>query len=113
MQHDDVGSAKGGKADRRDGERRRSLKGGRIIYGNLSMSMDCMIRNLSAHGAKLDFAGGVMVPGEFYLFVTGDHLIARATVAWRSPSSVGVRFLEPLVHPRQHPDPRIGHLHLY
>lgn len=83
-----------------------------MIYGNLSLSMDCTIRSLSATGARLDFTGGEVVPDEFYLFVTGDHLIARAAVAWRSAGGIGVRFLEPLVIPSQHPDPRIAHLHL-
>ncbi|MFO1184791.1 MAG: PilZ domain-containing protein [Bauldia sp.] len=108
----DEGAAGSDAANRRSGQRRRALKGGRIIYGNLSMSMDCTVRNLSPSGARLEFEGGDAVPDEFYLFITGDHVIARVGVAWRRVAAVGVHFLEPLVHPKDHPDTRIGHLHL-
>lgn len=112
MQNEDAAPPKAGAVDHRAGPRRRSLKGGRIIYGNLSLSMDCMVRSMSSSGARLEFAGGGVAPDEFYLFITADHLIARVAIAWRSATAVGVRFLEPLVHPRQHPDPRIQHLRL-
>ena len=102
-----------GPAERRLEPRPRALKAGRVLFGNFNMSYDCQVRNLSAHGARVRLEGNVSVPNEFYLYVVGDAVIAHAEAIWRTPTEMGVRFLEPLVDPAKHPDHRINKLQLY
>jgi hypothetical protein len=96
--------------DRRHSERHRSLKAGRIVFGNLAMSYDVTIRNMSDTGARLQVDANANVPGEFYFIVTADHLVARAHVVWRTPREVGIHYLEPLRSIRDHPDPRVARM---
>lgn len=77
--------------NRRKDERIRSLKGGRIILNNRSSIMDCMVRNLSAGGAKLVLSVPASLPDEFDLrFEDGkEHACA---IRWRSVKEFGVSF---------------------
>jgi hypothetical protein len=97
-------------ADRRHSERHRSLKAGRIVFGNLALSYDVVIRNMSDTGARLQVDANANVPGEFYFIVVADRLVARAHVVWRTPHEVGIHYLEPLRSIRDHPDPRIARM---
>lgn len=96
--------------DRRHSERHRSLKAGRIVFGNLSISFDVIIRNMSDTGARLQVDSNANVPGEFYFIITADHLVARANVVWRTPREIGIQYLEPLRSIREHPDPRVARM---
>jgi hypothetical protein len=96
--------------DRRQGERHRSLKAGRIVFGNLSISYDVIIRNMSDTGARLQVDANANVPGDFYFIITADHLVARAHVVWRTPREIGIHYLEPLRSIRDHPDPRVARM---
>jgi hypothetical protein len=100
----------GHPADRRHSERHRSLKAGRIVFGNLAISYDVVIRNMSDTGARLQVDANANVPGEFYFIVTADHLVARSHVVWRTPREVGIHYLEPLRSIRDHPDPRVARM---
>jgi hypothetical protein len=96
--------------DRRHSERHRSLKAGRIVFGNLAISYDVIIRNMSDSGARLQVDANANVPGDFYFIVVADHLVARAHVVWRTPKEVGIHYLEPLRSIRDHPDPRVARM---
>lgn len=78
--------------NRRKDERTRSLKGGRIIINNRNSVMDCMVRNLSARGAKLVLSMPSSLPDDFELrFEDGkEHVCA---VRWRNAKELGVEFL--------------------
>lgn len=78
--------------NRRKNERTRSLKGGRIILNNRNSAMDCMVRNLSAGGAKLVLTVPLSLPDDFELrFEDGkEHACA---VRWRNAKEFGVEFL--------------------
>lgn len=96
--------------DRRQSPRHRALKAGRIVFGNLSLSYDCTIRNMSETGARLQVEANANIPNEFYFIVTADHLVARANVVWRTSREVGIHYLEPLRSIRDHPDPRVARM---
>ena len=55
--------------------------------------LDCVVRDLSAGGARLRVADGGAVPQEFELFLkqTGEYRPAR--VRWRRPTEVGIAFM--------------------
>ncbi|MBV1697908.1 MAG: PilZ domain-containing protein [Hyphomicrobiales bacterium] len=56
--------------------------------------IDCTMTDLSAAGARLDVAKGIELPDYFVLVLSHDgHLRRQCSVAWRSPTSVGVEFI--------------------
>lgn len=78
--------------DRRLSMRRRSLKGAKVAYDSDRGVLECTVRNQSATGARLSFDDASAVPRQFELVVTGEDAFRRATVRWRSQTTLGVSF---------------------
>ena len=77
---------------RRADLRARSLLTGKIIIGDASASHDCVVRNLSAKGARVRLAGAVNLPGAVSLLVVREGLLFDATIAWRRGEQLGLAF---------------------
>ena len=61
------------------------------VKGNLLMS--CVVRDMSATGAKLELARDEPLPKSFLLSLTRDGMVRRACgVAWQLATVAGVRF---------------------
>lgn len=73
--------------------RRRTLKSGKVAYNDRHVTIDCMLRDMSATGARLRVEGSVTAPDTFELLIPLDGLEANCQVVWRSGSDLGVRFL--------------------
>jgi hypothetical protein len=78
--------------DKRYVPRRRVLKGGRILSADGTMVVDCVIRNLSVAGARLDVPATLALPHEFTLLDVQSERRYAATVAWRRGDQMGVEF---------------------
>ena len=72
--------------------RLRAILGARIIFANGNSTMDCLIRDISPSGARLELGGSVSVPDRFNLFVPQKQKTFRATIKWRRLNEVGVVF---------------------
>jgi hypothetical protein len=81
--------------DNRYVPRRRVLKGGKIIFADGTMVVDCVIRNLSVAGARLDVPATLVLPHAFTLLDAGTERRYIATVAWRRGNQMGVEFSDP------------------
>jgi len=75
------------KEERRRDLRRRTLKGARIVFNNRQSTIDCVVRNLSAHGALL-LVPTLGVPNEFELRL--DEASHWVRVVWRTEDRMGV-----------------------
>lgn len=75
--------------------RQRVLKSGKIIFADGNSVVDCVIRNLSVAGARLELSNTVSVPHEFTLLDTHAGKSYAATVAWRRGETMGVEFTDP------------------
>lgn len=73
------------------GQRRRTLKKGRVVLSDTTV-MDCLVRDLSEAGARLEFAAAVGLPEKFRLLVVGSNLLHPAALSWQRGLSAGVRF---------------------
>lgn len=93
------------EVDRRAADRSRTYKAGKIISVNLSLSFDCVVRDLTATGARLIVPDTVGVPTEFFFLLPSDRLIAKARVVWRKRGQIGIQYMEPMVHPQKHSHP--------
>jgi hypothetical protein len=86
-------------AERREGERRRaprqkSLLRGMIYYNNRRNAVDCLIRDISAHGARLIFSDSFTTPDVLDLHIPQKDQTLRVHVIWRSGQECGVAFAQ-------------------
>jgi PilZ domain len=72
--------------------RRRVLKGAKIIFADGTMVVDCVIRNWSVAGARLDVPATLALPHAFTLLDVQTQRRYIATVAWRRGDQMGVEF---------------------
>ncbi|MGH6926203.1 MAG: PilZ domain-containing protein, partial [Propylenella sp.] len=56
------------------------------------VSVNCIVRDLSPGGARLEFEAPVYLPREFRLCIVSADLTIPAVPAWQRQSEAGVRF---------------------
>lgn len=79
-------------SERRQYPRRRTLKGGRIVFNQRFSVVNCTVRNLSDGGACIEVATSVGIPDDFDLTIEPEHVNRCCHVAWRSEHRIGVAF---------------------
>jgi len=88
-------------SDKRASARARVNMPGRIVVASLDVARDCLIRDLSAHGANLEVCDWAEVPIEFYLLFQSlaNPAGVRRTCQrrWQVGDVVGVRFIDAAV----------------
>jgi hypothetical protein len=82
--------------ERRALPRNRTYLMARVTYNNRFSTMDCFVRNMSKHGARIVFSDLAAVPGEFDISIEGRGESRRANVVWRSQTEAGILFSEAL-----------------
>jgi hypothetical protein len=80
-----------GRGERRGGARLRTLKEGRLLTSDRT-SVDCLIRDLSASGAKIAFAGPTAIPDEFRLLMKATNMLVPARLVWQRGLFAGIAF---------------------
>ena len=80
--------------DRRTSARARTYLGGQIAFNNRSSTLDCLVRNMSRSGAKIELASTVIVPGKFDITIHHRGDSRRAQIVWRTQTEAGIIFLE-------------------
>ncbi len=72
--------------------RRHTMILATIVFDSGRTRLDCVIRNLSDGGAKIELATVRGIPNNFDLLVPG-HRPQPCQVAWRALKEMGVQFL--------------------
>ncbi len=80
--------------ERRRSERAKSLLKAKIVFNNRMTSHDCVIKNISTHGARLAVSQSSTVPSEFDLVIPIKGKTYRAKMRWRDAEGMGVEFME-------------------
>ncbi len=78
--------------EQRQAIRKSSFVGGQAMFDDAKSTLFCLVRDISAQGARLEFADVASVPDEFDLRVNGKDGVYRAKVIWRRPNDLGVTF---------------------
>jgi hypothetical protein len=73
--------------------RKRTLKGGRIVFHEGQSTITCTIRDLSLLGAKLEVTSSVGIPDEFTLAFDDRSPMRNCVVRRRTPTILGVEFV--------------------
>ena len=77
---------------RRLSTRRRTLKSGRIVFNNRNSMIECVVRNLSSHGALLELPNVTDIPEDFELYIDNEAKCHAATTIWKRDGKMGVEF---------------------
>jgi hypothetical protein len=78
--------------DKRTVPRLRSFLKGRIIFNGGQTNLECLIRDVSAGGARLELSASVTLPDRFDLYLPHREATCKAHVQWRRGSQLGVAF---------------------
>jgi PilZ domain len=79
--------------DMRKTPRRKTLKGGQIVFDNGHSTIECVIRNMSKGGAMLTVTNMWGVPNRFVLKLSADSSKFECRVAWKKSPQVGVQYV--------------------
>mgnify|MGYP002382261981 FL=1 len=79
--------------DSRKTDRFRSLLRGHVVFNGGASTYDCIVRNVSPAGARLDMADSVALPTEFDLDIPHRGRVFRVRIVWRSEGQVGVEMI--------------------
>ena len=78
----------------RRAERVRSLLRARILFNNNNSTIDCIVKNFSTCGAKIELDNTMSIPDFFDLEVPQRGRTYRAKLSWRDKQAIGVEFVE-------------------
>jgi PilZ domain-containing protein len=77
--------------EKRAAPRHRVLKHGTLAFVG-GGGVDCMVRNISSSGARLDVASPVGLPATFMLVIQTDQFMRRCRPVWSNDNRIGVAF---------------------
>lgn len=81
-------------SERRQSPRQKSFLRGCIYFNNRRSAVDCLIRDISDHGARLRFSDSITIPDSFELHIPQKNQTLRVTARWRHGMDVGVAFAD-------------------
>lgn len=80
--------------ERRKEPRQKSLLGGKVIFNRRQSVMDCVVKNISPHGALVVFPRVSLTPSEFMLHIPHRDETYSAKLIWRRHDRAGVSLSE-------------------
>lgn len=80
--------------ERRRSQRQRALLTGKLATDGASLTIDCVIRNLSSDGALVETPSPHLIPNELHLLQVREGVAWDAKVIWRRGTKVGLALLE-------------------
>jgi hypothetical protein len=86
--------------ERRALVRHKTFFKGRIYFNNRLSSMDCIVRDATANGGRLEVSDGVALPNAFEIYLPNKDEYFHAEVEWRKGGSLGVSW-SPEQFPKQ------------
>jgi hypothetical protein len=79
--------------DRRRSSRRHCTLGGRLFFGLAGLSIDCVIRDLSDHGARVAVPSAAWkAPKEIHLLSLREGQVYSGEVVWNRGRYLGLNF---------------------
>jgi hypothetical protein len=78
--------------ERRQSARARVIYGGVLAYHRRQSTIECVIRNFSEDGAKVEFDNPAMLPEVIDLLIAKKDRAFTAKIAWRQANQAGLAF---------------------
>lgn len=80
--------------ERRQFPRNRVYYGGMVAFNARNSTLDCVVRNFSPRGAKIEFENSAMLPDRIDFEVARRGLSCLARLVWRDQNTAGLMFSE-------------------
>ena len=80
-------------SERRKTGRSRVIKGAKLIFGKESV-MDCVVRNLTSSGARVQIANSINLPDTMSLSLDNGRTVRQCRTAWRTLHETGIEFCD-------------------
>ena len=78
--------------ERRQSVRARVIYSGVIAYDERRATMDCVVRNFSEDGVKVEFENTALLPDEIDLLIAKKSRSFNAKIVWRGEKQAGLAF---------------------
>ena len=78
--------------EHRKSTRSRVFKGAKLVLGTSSL-IDCVVRNVTNAGARIQIANTVELPEALGLTFDGGFTVRPCRIAWRAVTETGLEFL--------------------
>jgi hypothetical protein len=78
-------------SERRQNPRMRVMKVAKIVIGTSSV-LDCIVRDLSSTGARIQIQNATRLPKAVDITFDGGHTFRPCQLKWRSAEETGVEF---------------------
>jgi hypothetical protein len=72
--------------------RRRTLLGGKLVYGDGAFTVDCTIRDVSEGGAKITLSRHQPLPSDLFLIIVKFGIAYQAKAMWVNFPARGLKF---------------------
>ncbi|WP_232628826.1 PilZ domain-containing protein [Methylobacterium sp. Leaf118] len=98
-------------SDQRQDIRKRTFLKGLILFNKGASSMDCLIRDMSETGARIELSETSTLPEVFDLYIPQKDETFRSALRWRRDGAVGIAFVDqrkPAAEPEVKQDASIG-----
>jgi hypothetical protein len=73
-------------------ERIKTFLRAQILFNNRMTTVDCLIRNISAEGAKVEVSQAISIPTEFEIYIPRRNITCSARMVWRDANAIGIEF---------------------
>ena len=80
--------------ERRQHPRNRVYYGGMVAFNARNSTLDCLVRNFSQRGAKIELENSAMLPDRVDFEVARRGLSCVARLVWRDQNAAGLAFSE-------------------
>ena len=78
--------------ERRSQVRHKTFIKGRIYFNNRLSSMDCIVRDFTGNGARLEVSESVALPDVFEVYIPNKDEYFHAQIKWRKGNNIGVNW---------------------
>jgi PilZ domain len=78
--------------ERRQNARARVIYSGVIAYNDRSSTVDCVVRNFSEDGVKVEFDNTALLPDQIDLLIAKKSRSFNAKLVWRGEREAGLTF---------------------
>ena len=66
--------------------------GGRIVFHDGAYSYNCIVRDVSESGARVEIPAARLIPRRFYFLTSRQEVAYDAELVWRTQKMAGVKF---------------------
>lgn len=87
-------ASKAPEHDLRRSERVRTFLGGRIVFHDGAYSYECIVRDMSEGGARVDIPAARLIPRRFYFLTSKEEVAYESELVWRTRLMAGIKFCD-------------------